>query len=114
MLDFIMPPRNSSRNITEESEEVFGTFECSTRSGDAPLWIVNQASVEAIRNSSGYSRTHYKLHVLQGEGYILSFLFLPASALTNNSVVVCAAVGNGEALAFSDPVFLTVLYTPGK
>ena len=99
-------------NITKTSKEVFGIFDCSTRSGDAPLWIVNQATVDAVRNSSGYSRTYYQHHALQGEGHILSFLYLPASALTNNSMVICAAVGHGELLALSDPVYLTVLYIP--
>lgn len=89
--------------------ELFGTFECSTRSGGLPLWIINASSVDDIRNISGYARTYYEYHDLPGEGTILSFLFIPVSNLTNNSKVICGATGNNKPVAFSDPVYLIVL-----
>ena len=43
------------------------------------------------------------------EGNINSVLYIPASELTNNSIVMCAAVGSEELVAISDPANMIVL-----
>ncbi len=113
-VDFIKPPVNTTFIISEDAADMLAVFQCSTRSGDVPLWIVNAVSVSTIRNTSGYANTQYDLFGLQGQGHFLSFLSIPVSYQTNNSMVVCVAIANGEPVAFSQPAYLIVLHSGGK
>lgn len=107
--DFITTPSDALVNISEfESEVTSGDFECATRSGYLPLWLINGLSIDLIQNLAGYSGTYTELLPLQ-ENHVLSFLSIPASPLTNNSVIVCAAITvESVIVAYSDSVNMVV------
>lgn len=90
---------------------LFGDFSCATRRGYLPLWVVNGVSADAILETAGYNGTYSEHIPLLVAGHVLSFLSIPASPATNNSVVSCAAVSNGSqaVVTYSKPVRLTVL-----
>ena len=91
----------------------FGDFSCATRLSYDPLWIINGTSADLVRVTiAGYNRTYVEnIPLLRGRANILSFLSIPSSRLTNNSVVVCAAVSNktSHIVAYSKPAHLIVL-----
>lgn len=95
--------------ITSGNEEqVFGDFSCATRLGYRPLWIVDGLSVELILEKPGFIGTYIERHPLPGEGNQLSFVSIPASRATNNSIVTCAAVEpkNDTILTYSRPAHM--------
>lgn len=106
MLDFIGIPANATVSITNDSE-VFGDFRCATRLNLHPLWIVNGVSSDIIKNTDGYGGLYLEYIPLPGEGNLLSFISIPASPATNNSVIVCGALSNGTIIANSKPAYLT-------
>ena len=109
--DFIATPENHtvfiSQNETETEDEVFGDFRCATRHGFRPLWIVNGVSLAIIQERDGYNSTYSEYLPLPGEGNTLSFISIPASSVTNNSIVSCVAQANDTVAAYADPVRLT-------
>ena len=71
---------------------------------------MNGISWELIREqTAGYGDTYIELILLPGDGNLLSFISIPASAATNNSVVSCAALENETILAYSQPAHMIVL-----
>lgn len=110
VVDFIETPDNTTVFINHTAmEELFGDFSCATRLGYRPLWVINGLSVDLIRETPAYGDTYTELHQLQVEGNFLSFLSIPATPATNNSIVACTAVDNGTVLAHSTTVRMTVL-----
>lgn len=74
--------------------QTWGEFQCATRPGYLPLWIINGVSADVIEREPGYRNTTYELIPLHDQGHTLTILSIPASELTNHSIVTCAAVRN--------------------
>ena len=106
--DFIDTPVNTTVIIGNDSD-LFGDFHCATRHGYHPLWIVNGLSITIIQERAGYNGTYTEYHSLPGDGRTLSFLSIPASPATNNSIISCAAQANDTVAAYAEPARLTIL-----
>ena len=112
MEDFLATPADAIVTVTVNSTgvELFGDFECATRLGYFPVWLVNGSSVDLVKKRRSFNGTYTEYHPLQVEGNVLSFLSIPATSATNNSIVICAAIStaNHTIDAYSDSVHLTV------
>ena len=106
------PPPHQPQNMDNQTyNQTWGEFQCVTRPGYLPLWIVNGVSADIIEQQPGYTNTTYELIPLHDQGHTLTILSIPASQLTNHSVVTCAAVKNKTKLniiGYSSPVNLFV------
>lgn len=111
-IDFIGTPDNATVFITANMDTVlFGDFRCATRQGYKPVWLVNGVSIDIIEETAGYSDIYTEVILLPVEGNVLSFLSIPATPVTNNSVVICTAIttNSQSIVAYSIAARLTVL-----
>ena len=109
--DIIVFPESTMVTINEqqysETYLEYGRFQCATRTGVLPLWLINGNSATSIKSEPGFENVTYDMYQIPENG-TFTLLYVPGSVETNNSMIRCGAVVDNKVVAFSDPVNFTV------
>ena len=104
---------NQQENVSfPETTIEYGKFQCATRGGVQPLWLIDGVSATTtIKTKPGFENLTFSVHPLPENG-TLTLLYVPGSVVTNNSVIRCAAftATDGDVLEYSNIAFFTVYY----
>ncbi len=93
----------------DNSEAVkYGRFQCATRAGVEPLWLINGRSPSSVKTELGFENVTYVVYPLLENG-TFTLLYVPGYLETNNSGIRCVAFNvDGEIVEYSDIVYFTV------
>lgn len=91
----------------ESSAVKYGKFQCATRAGVQPLWLIDGVSATSIKTELGFENVTYSIHPLIENGSF-TLLYVPGYVETNNSRIRCAAFVDGEIVEFSNIAYFTV------
>lgn len=91
----------------ESSAVKYGRFQCATRAGVHPLWLIDAVSAASIKTKLGFENVSYSVYSLPENG-TFTLLYVPGYIETNNSRIRCAAFADGEIIEYSDIAYFTV------
>ncbi len=92
-----------------ETSIEYGKFQCATRGGVLPLWLIDGVSAASIKTRPGFEELTYSVHSLPENG-TLTLLYVPGSVETNNSGIRCVAFTDGKVVEYSDIALFSVYY----
>ena len=108
--DIIVFPESTKITANQQYSEVYreyGRFQCATRTGVFPLWVINGNSAASIKSEPGFENVTYNMYPIPENG-TFTLLYVPGFVETNNSVIRCGAIVDSKVVAFSEAVNFTV------